>query len=333
MGFSSGQSSISIEDILSKTTESDILSYYFKVAQVPTIINSPLRKDKNPSFGLYSLDGNKIYYKDFSTKESGGLFDLLSKLWGCDYKESLNRVLKDLPHFTQISHINKLDNSCKIVSSKTYSTETDLQCKIREWRNYDLEYWKSFGINLEWLRYAEVYPISHKIILKNNNRYVFRADKYAYAYVERKEGKITLKIYQPFNKNGYKWSNKHDNSVISLWTKVPEKGDKICICSSLKDALCLYANTNIPSLAVQGEGYNISNTAIKELKRRYEQIYILFDNDKAGMIDGIKLSESTGFTNIILPQINKAKDISDLYLSLQDKKQFQQIILSLFNNN
>jgi hypothetical protein len=205
-----------------------------------------------------------------------------------------------------------------------------LECKTREWKQHDIEYWNSFGISLDWLKYADVYPISHKIIIKEGKRMVFVADKYAYAYVEFKDGKTTLKIYQPFNTSGFKWSNNHDKSVISLWTKVPKNGDRICICSSLKDALCLWANTGIPSLAVQGEGYTMSNTAINELNKRYKKVYILFDNDEAGLYDGKKLAESTGFTNIVLPKINNAKDISDLYKTLNNTNEFKNIILKLF---
>lgn len=207
---------------------------------------------------------------------------------------------------------------------------TDLQCKVREWERYDIEYWESYGITLKWLKYADVHPISYKIVIKDGVRRVYRADKYAYAYVERKDGKITLKIYQPFNKDGYKWSNKHDLSVISLWTKIPEYGDIVCICSSMKDALCLWANTGIPSLAVQGEGYRMSNTAINELKRRYKRIFILFDNDEAGLVDGEKLAKSTGFINLTLPKFEGGKDVSDLYHFLQNKEDFIKIIKGLF---
>lgn len=328
MAFSSGKSSVSLDDILSRVTEADILSFYLGISEVPCIIHSPLREDKRPSFGLYSKDGKRIFYTDLSTKERGGLFDLLSNMWGIGYKEVLERINEDIPKFTIGAHI-KSYSGCNIVTTSSYNKSTDLQCKVREWRKYDIEYWESYGISLEWLKYAEVYPISHKIVIKNNNRYVFGADKYAYAYVEHKEGKVTLKIYQPFNKNGYKWSNKHDSSVISLWTKVPEYGDKICICSSLKDALCLWANTGIPSLAIQGEGYNISNTAISELKRRYKEVFILFDNDEAGLKDGLSLSESTGFTNLVLPKFEGGKDISDAFKIL-GKEKWLEIITPLF---
>lgn len=332
MAINIGKPNICLEDITDKTSDIDILNYYFGIINIPCVVKSPLRQDNKPSFGFYSLDGTKIYWVDYATKDKGGVFDLLGKYWGVSYKDVLNRLWEDLPNFTNINSCNKLNK--KVTSSKRYNEETDLQCKVREWKDYDLEYWNSYGISLKWLKYADIYPISHKIVVKNNIKHVFVADRYAYAYVERKEGNITLKIYQPFNKEGYKWSNKHDRSVISLWTKVPEYGNRICICSSMKDALCLWSNTGIPSIAIQGEGYGISDTAINELKRRYKEIYILLDNDEAGLNDGEKLSESTGFINVVLPKIKELdnpKDISDLYKALQDKEKFRKIILNLFN--
>lgn len=326
-----GNNSVSLSDILSKVTEADILSYYLGITEVPCIINSPLRQDRRPSFGLYSPNGKRIYYTDFSTKDRGGIFDLLGNMWGCSYKEVLLRINEDIPKFNGSASIHKY-TPCTVKSVSSYNKDTDLQCKVRDWRDYDIEYWRAYGIELNWLRYAEVYPISHKIVIKGNQRYVFLADKYAYAYVEHKEGKVTLKIYQPFNKNGYKWSNKHDKSVVSLWTKVPEFGNKICICSSMKDALCLWSNTGIPALAIQGEGYEMSNTAISELKRRYKEIYILLDNDEAGLKDGLSLSESTGFTNLVLPKFEGGKDISDAYKVL-GKKKWLELIIPLFNSS
>ena len=98
----------------------------------------------------------------------------------------------------------------------------------------------------------------------------------------------------------------------------------------MKDALCLWANAGIPALAVQGEGYGISDTAINELKRRYNKVYICFDNDEAGLKDGINLSNKTGFINVVLPPFKGGKDISDLYKVLSNKEKFKQLILKLF---
>ena len=329
--ISSGKSSFTLDDVLRVTSEAQIVSYYLGILKVPCIINSPLRQDKHPSFGLYSPNGTEINYIDFSTRDSGTIFTLLKNMWNLDYPEVFKRICQDFSKFNSKATVIK-SSKCNVTSQGS-SSNIDMKCKVREWKDYDLEYWASYGITLPWLKYANVYPISHKIIVKDGKEFVFGADKYAYAYVEFKGGKTTLKIYQPFNKRGFKWANKHDRSVISLWTKVPKTGDKIVVCSSLKDALCLWANTSIPAIAIQGEGYGISDTAINELKRRYKEVYILLDNDEAGLRDGEKLSASTGFINLVLPNINGAKDVSDLYKSLENKKHFKDIILNLFNNH
>jgi hypothetical protein len=327
MAFSKGQITVSLEDILHYITEGEIAAYYLGINAVPCVINSPLREDRHPSLGVYSPDGKKIHYTDFATNESGSIFDLLSKMWNLSFNDVLVRIYKECLYTKSNIKIHKNVDRLNISVGKSSS---DLQCKVREWRNYDVDYWEQYGISIKWLKYAEVYPISHKIIIKNKCKYVLNADKLAYAYVEHKEGKITLKIYQPYNKNGYKWSNKHDKSVISLWTKVPATGINICICSSLKDALCLWANTGIPSIAIQGEAYKMSNTAINELKRRFKYIFILLDNDEPGIRDAEQLSKETGFINVVLPQFEGGKDISDYYKVLNNKELFKETIIALF---
>ena len=325
---SKGNPSVTFEDVSSKVPDAAIVWHYLGVSHIPCCIKSPLRNDNKPSFGLYSTDAKRIYFTDFATGEKGGLYDLLSKMWHCSYSEVLSRVQRDLADCEGKADVSPVmpGNSVQINIRSSVSIEV----KTRKWMPYDLEYWESYGIPLQWLQYADVYPISHKIVTKNGVRNVFSADKYAYAFVEYKESKVTVKIYQPFNREGYKWANTHDRSVISLWTKIPETGGRVVICSSLKDALCLWANTGIPALALQGEGYGMSSTAVSELKRRYKRVYILFDNDSAGIKDGRKLSEQTGFTNLVLPPFKGGKDVSDL-MKCEGKEIFTETIGSLFN--
>lgn len=331
MAFSVGTNSLSNHDILNEVTEFQILSFYLGITQIPCIINSPLRVDRRPSFGLYSSDGVKIRYRDLSTQDRGNVFDLLEKLWNCSYQDVLFRITTDFDKIkSAVGSVNSPKVTQRIKSLASHKEKVNLECKVRKWETYDIEFWNQFGISTKWLDYADVYPISYKIVVKGSNRFVLRADKLAYAYVEYKEGKVTLKIYQPYNKTGYKWSNKHDSSVISLWTKVPEYGHSICICSSLKDALCLWANTGIPAIAIQGEGYLMSKTAISELKRRYKYVFICLDNDAPGIIDAHKLCEVTGFINVELQQFEGGKDIADLYFYLKDKEKFKSIMLNLF---
>lgn len=332
--FSKGRPLIRAEDVLTRISEVDILSKYLAVTRIPCVIKSPLRNDKKPSFGIYMTDAGHIVWYDFAIGDKGDLFNLLQRLWNCSFSEMLLKIDKDIT-----SDNREATSDTKIIDRKSKSgivisdkSVIELKCKIRKWEKYDIEYWNSYGISLKWLKFANVYPISHKILIKNGIKYTFKADKYAYAFIEFKEDVVSMKIYQPFNKIGFKWTNNHNSSVIGLWTKIPEYGDKVCICSSVKDALCLYENTGIPSLSLQGEGFRISDTAVRELKKRYKKQYIILDNDSVGIKDSIKLADSTGFMNLVLPAMDKGKDISDAYF-YYGKEYLQQTIEKLLENN
>ena len=327
-------SSISKTEIFNKFSETEVLCTVFpEITEIPCLICSPLRTDNNPSFSIYMDNNNHIRFKDHGNSGiQGGLIDLLCKYWNCTFNQCIDKICTLM---IKESDITIKPKQIRTFTRKESDTLSKLQVTIRPWRDYDYEYWKSYGITKQWLKYAEIYPISYKIITKKDSltdkskKYVFPADKYAYCFVERKEGKLQLKVYQPFNKNGFKWCSKMDASVIGLWTKIPEYGDRVIICSSLKDALVISCQLHIPTLCLQGEGYNISDTAIKELKRRYKKIFISFDTDEAGKMDGKKLAERTGFTNII-PDLGTEKDFSDYYRSLKDKEKFKQLQV-LFN--
>lgn len=328
MSFAKGIDNLVLEK-KKAITDADIAGYYLGITKIPTRICSPLRQDRKPSFGLYSRDGEHIFYTDFATGDKGHIVDLLGHLWGTDYSATWERIVRELSPISSVRINKTVTSKPKIdVLSKT---RTQIKVKVRDWEQYDFDYWKSYGVSKEWLMFADVHPISHIIFVKEDGKTsAIKADKLAYVFVEFKEGNTTCKVYQPLNTDGFKWFSSHDRSVISLWAKVPETGDKLCICSSLKDALCLWSNTGIPAIAPQGEGYTMSETAIKELKRRYKEIYILYDTDEAGVKDSKRLSELTGFKNLQLPCFNGGKDVSDLY-KIVGRKKFINIISTLFN--
>lgn len=321
MAIRVGKSSVCLDDILKSISESDILSYYFGLVEIPCVIHSPLREDNTPSFGFHTSDGKRIHWVDYATNERGGTFDLLMKVWKCSYVECIERVYKEL---ITHSNISVTSTKCSTRITHEFNTNVELQCKVREWRDYDIAYWESYGITLPWLQWAEIHPISHKIVIKHGKRHLFGAAKLAYAFVEHKENHTTIKIYQPLNKE-HKWANGHNGSVISLWSKIPEIGDKVVICSSLKDALCISCQLHIPTLAVQGEGYDMSESAIENLKSRYKKIYVSFDTDEPGINNTKRLAERTGFIPVI-PDLGHSKDYSDYYKSLEDKHLFKQLV-------
>jgi hypothetical protein len=317
----------SLDEIKARVSNADLLSHYLGINTLPVLINSPLRDDRHPSFFIFSPDGNKVCYKDFASGDKGDIYSLLQKKYSLSFSELIKKIASE----KSFEHSNILNKGIKTMSKKFFTKPiTELQVKVRQWEKHDIEYWESYGISLQWLKFADIYPISHKIIYKNNTRYVFHAAKYAYVFVERKENNVSLKVYQPLVKDKrYKWANNNNASVVGLWTKMPAIGDKLVICSSLKDALCLRANIGLPTIYVQSETTGLSETAQKVLKSRFKNIYICFDNDPPGLKDGEKLAGETGFKNIIIPQFTGGKDISDAY-KVKGKEEFIKMFKPLF---
>ena len=331
--ISKGASSLCIEDIISKVSEEALLFYYFNIPSIPCLINSPFRKDNNPSFSFYKAFNGHICFTDFANGEHGNIFKALSKLWDTTLDVVLIKLDSDIKE-GRVNDKQIFDNPKYSVKRNNYhrSGASKISIKVRKWEDYDINYWNSFGITIEALEYAEVYPISYIFLNDRKDKpFIISADKYAYAYIERKEGNLTIKIYQPFNKKGYKWINNNDKSVIGLWNKLPKEGNIVCICSSLKDALCLWINSNIPAIYLQGEGYSISNHALNDLKQRFKRICVLLDNDPPGINYANKLSAKIECENIVLEPFDEGKDISDFYKAHKDT--FVSTINKLFKIN
>ena len=326
-------------EIFEKYTETAVLQAAFpEITCIPCKIQSPFRIDNNPSFSIYMDDDKHIKFKDFGDPDCyGSLLDLLCKKWKCSFRQVFSKIvelMKDKGGAEGYSTSVKT-RQVRLMTRKEASELVKIQVAVRPWQQDDLDYWQSYGITKPWLRYAEIYPISHKIVTKKDketgkiSKYTFPADHLAYVYVERKEGNLSLKIYQPKNTKGFKWCSRMDASVISLWTKVPEYGDRIIIASSVKDALVISCQLHIPAIAPQGEGYNLSETAVRELKRRYKKVFICYDTDSPGIADAKKLSKQTGFP-FIVPDLGDCKDVSDYYKSLENKEDFK-LLEALFH--
>lgn len=323
-------------NIFEVVSEEEILLYYFGISNIKKgTIKSLLRPDEHPSCAMRRTESGHIRYKDFATGENYSVIELCSMYFFNEIrvKDTIEKIKSDMR-----SDVDRVHNVQTFIKKKDNLVCYDdnhysIDVVVRPWKNYDYEFWTSFGISSEWLAFAHIFPIKNYIYTyENGYRSIKGADKYAYAYLEAKENKKTFKIYQPFNKVGRKWRNNHDKSVISLWTQAISSNSKyVCICSSTKDALCLWANIGIPAIAIQSENTMLSNTAISVLKKRFTNIYILLDNDEAGKRDAKILANKTGFINLELPDVG-AKDISDFYKQSNNKEYFVKTILNLFKN-
>lgn len=314
------------EDI--SMSDRDILSRYIGITRLPCKIQSPLREnDRNPSF-LMNEKNDKVYWYDFGLGEGGSLFDLLCRLWNVDYKEAVLKIYLDtasrIPRF---SLIRKYKGKVSIVSDSTIKVRT------REWKDWDIEFWNSFGISKKFCEWANVHPVSHAFFTKKDpdtgKEYTVTVpmDKYAYAYFEWKDGKESIKLYQPYSQT-MKWLSKHDSSVWDLWKQAFKWADTrsdeaVIITSSRKDAMCLWENLGIPAMSLQGEGYLPKPQVMQQVLDRFKNVYIWYDNDfthehdNPGQDNAKKLIELyPKLQNIVIPSEYECKDPSDLVKKL-----------------
>lgn len=343
--FNTWHSSKTLEEILNSVSEGKLLMRYLGITQVPCVIKSPLRKERHPSFSIYSPDGITIKFKDFATGNYGDIIELLKQLWGMNYHDVLKKIRSDFfeehkksSAFMSVASNKKINNAIPeeptLFPIKHSVVMQNLKVKVRDWQTWDKDYWEQYGVSLKTLKWADVYPISHIIIEKKGNIMSIPADKHAYVYVERKDGIVSYKIYQPYSKD-FKWMSKHDSSVWDLWTKLPQNGDYLIITSSRKDSLAIWENTHIPSVSLQGEGYIPKKHVVQQLKDRFKKVFILYDNDfqaeeNHGRLLGNKLAKMFDLIQIEIPDEYKSKDSSDLVKN-HGRETLKKVIFNLIN--
>lgn len=290
---------ITLDWILSKVTEYDIYAKYIGQFKVGMIYNSPFRKDKNPSFGIYySKRTKQLLFKDHGTGECGNVIKFVSLFTG---KTEYNNILSDI-----VDKLN-ITNNTKLVSSKQYipPTETVIGVVRQEFTDVDINYWKQFNISINTLKKFNVNSIKYYLcngIVKGT----YKRENPMYAYKVYNN----FKIYRPLADKYTKWRNNLTDYDIQGYEQLPQKGDILFITKSMKDVMCLH-EMGIPAVSPSSESTFLPKDVLEQLKTRFKRIIILFDRDTAGVKRSRKLSRETGLEAIFINKKFKAKDVSD----------------------
>lgn len=290
---------ITIDWILSKVTEYDIYAKYIGQFKVGMIYNSPFRKDKNPSFGIYySKRTKQLLFKDHGTGECGNVIKFVSLFTG---KTEYSDILSDI-----VDKLN-ITNNTKLVSSKQYipPTETVIGVVRQEFTDVDINYWKQFNISINTLKKFNVNSIKYYLcngIVKGT----YKRENPMYAYKVYNN----FKIYRPLADKYTKWRNNLTDYDIQGYEQLPQKGDILFITKSMKDVMCLH-EMGIPAVSPSSESTFLPKDVLEQLKTRFKRIIILFDRDIAGVKRSRKLSRETGLEAMFINKRFKAKDVSD----------------------
>lgn len=290
---------ITLDYILSKVSEYDIYAHYLGQFKVGAIYNSPFRKDKNPSFGIYySKRTKQLLFKDHGTGECGNIVKFVSLYTGLT---NYNDILKDIVKQLNITTDTKLDSSKQYIPS----SETVIGIVRQKFTPTDINYWSQFNISEKTLKKFNVNSIKYYLcngIVKG----IYKEDNPMYAYKVYNN----FKIYRPLADKYTKWRNNLTEYDIQGYAQLPSKGDTLIITKSMKDVMCLY-EMGIPAISPSSESTFIPNDILESLKKRFKRIIILFDRDNAGVKYLRKMSLKTGLEGLLVHKKFKAKDISD----------------------
>lgn len=290
---------ITLDYILSKVTEYDIYARYLGQFKIGFIYNSPFRKDKNPSFGIFqSRKSGRLLFKDHGNGECGDVIKFVELYTGItNYNDLLKQIVKDM----QITNNTVLRSTKEIEKNN----ETVIGVVRQDWTDIDKNYWSQFGITLNTLKKFKVSSIKYYLcngIVKS----IYKDENPMYAYKVYDH----FKIYKPLADKYTKWRNNLTENDIQGYEQLPKNGDLLIITKSLKDVMVLY-EMGYNAISPSSESTFIPDKALKVLKKRFKRILLCFDRDVAGVKNMRKISLKTGLNGFLVHKKYHSKDISD----------------------
>lgn len=306
---------ISKESILAKVSTYDILNHYLspyhnsgRLTQGKNISNPFLPDKQNtPSFNIYQCSQNNEWrFKDFATGDEGSCFDLVMKLYKVSFPEAIEIINRDL---------------CLLLNNKVNQNHTENQSKLikqvysfkkREYTDFEMAFWRKFGINIEILKKYNVAAIE---VFCNTNKegklYTVKSesDKFIFGY----DNGNWLKLYKPLDEKQFRFQylGVKEPGYIFGWQQLPDKSELIFITGGEKDVMTLAA-MGFNAISLNSETASLDKNIVDELVNRFDKIIILYDNDQTGLKQSELLASKHNLHRIVLPEIpNNGKDISD----------------------
>jgi len=315
-----------LKDLLKLTTEYDIYSYYIgEPIKIGRIIHSPLRKDVHPSFGIFksSIRGN-LMWKDQGTGKTGNVIQFISEKFHISYDSALQRVTEDVENNS--IRTTKRGKEIQEIYSKT---KTIISIQKKNFTEVDDAYWEQYFVDRDILKKHNVHPIvtfwvnDMPSVLFYSKQYPL----YAYQVFDR------FQIYCPYGKKFNKFRNSTTTYDIHGLEQLPKYGKLLIITKSKKDVMVL-DRLGFDAIAPCGENTPIPEVIISDLRRRFNRLVILYDNDPAGLKGALKLATEHNIEWTHLPlkyySMFKIKDISDFikYFKITKTREVLKEILS-----
>lgn len=291
------------------------------------LIESPLRVDSKPTFGLFLHNKEDVVmFKDFAY-ESGDVFKFV-KLFASYNDKIILSSLSDIAYYLnrkldldlmQDGNVNlyakKQNKYTKVFNPRT---ARNIRFKSRRYTKLDTQYWAQYHISIDTLTLYDIRSVDKLLDEEGRILRSFSYSEICYAYVIFNK----IKLYQPMEEGSFKWRNTCPSWYLQGWKQ--RKGlEKLIITKSMKDVMAFYEilGDEYDIIAPHSEGYNFPKKIVAKLNKDYKEIFVIYDFDRAGVNGANKLKNLYGWKPLFIDtyriMINKKlkvidKDISDL---------------------
>jgi hypothetical protein len=277
-----------------------IMSFYFNdnVVMGKSYLN-PFRDDSNPSCKFYWTKKGNLYFCDFATEQVVySPIDVACMRTGYTFPDILYKIEADF-HLTSLNLEDKkqLEEETKLFKVPEIKPAT-IKVRVTKFKKSDLDYWAQFGITEDILKFYNIRRVD-KAWISNTLWYVNTDNDPCYRYKE----KDRFKLYRPFSKPATKWRTNFFGGILEGYTQLPHRGQTLIITKGLKDVMT-FQSLGVNATAVRSENTPVSENAFNLLKNRFENIYVWFDADEAGIIGANKIAKKYG-----IPSINHDKKL------------------------
>ena len=306
------QPKITKELILSRFSEEQLMEYYLHLPVKKGLFRSPLRRDKQPTCSFYRNKSGTLIFKDFATGQHLNVFDVVQSIFKCNYFESLRIIANDFG-IVRDSALRKNPGKINLNPIKIKDKEiSKIQIEVQEFTDSELKWWGKYGISKDILKRFDVYSCKHVFL---NDQLFAKSQQHCpiFGYYGKKyQGLELWRCYFP-KRTSFRFITNWPSKKIQGYDQLPKKGKLLVITKSMKDSMCLYS-CGITACAPNSENLFIPDKVLEDLKNRFENIVVLYDNDRPGLYNMAKIrKEHPELTYVFIPKRYGSKDISDFY--------------------
>ena len=360
------------DKILRKTNGGlDVFVHYLGKDCKKNVFRNSFRTDNNPSCHLYynedeSGGEGRFILKDFGDSTwHGDCFWLVGKLTGLDVRNDFIEILRTIDKELDLFILDDSSTSYHPVIKKVVSERTPgnrpvkFSPKYRNFNKYELEYWLSYGITAEALKFFDVKCLT--------SCYFERSDGSHYNIYGTKEVPMFgytfnegtgIKVYRPGAEIGrFMYAGnlprpyifglsqiERDKYEILTPKSNPEVVKDFCIfvTGGEKDVMSLSAR-GYHAVSLNSETAKLSSRTFNHLAEFFSYIVFLYDCDETGIRESaLRVQECRNYPKISsvtqcrvfsvripLSGTKKEKDISDFFRIGRSAEEFNDLVSSV----